>query len=455
MSIRSFGLLLILLTQLDVCLAGWLDGWLSSGDADQPSLFGAPPGVVYTEAFACADNSAPHPLGLAKLNDGYCDCPSDGSDEPGTAACSQGKFYCEGPHWRAIGTGMLGDGICDCCDGSDEASFGLTECTDTCGELQKAKTAKSRREALARAQGIAAIAKLVPKGAAKRADLLEKHTEERGQLEYIGKALDTIKKEMHDPATPAPRVQHLQHQFMAGKKQGSQVLSRHRRSQRLLQMPSDAFLGLVEDCVVSEAIDEKLIRGGAITAIAKKYSFIVCPFDQVFQRWEDNQKWEHDTCVSEIGADNATGVITANETCTAKFAEANNDEIGPEQAGAIQHFCQEQTSKPEEIQQCINQQVTHHHRQREEKLRTVLGVYNDTLSEPAHQWVFNGYGERCSDGSQRQVNVSLVCGGTDQVSGKAGRLIHVAENGMCQYELKLMTPIACAPQRPKHLNSEL
>ena len=40
---------------------------------------------------------------------------------------------------------------------------------------------------------------------------------------------------------------------------------------------------------------------------------------------------EHDTCVSEIGADNATGVITANETCTAKFAEANNDEIGPEQ----------------------------------------------------------------------------------------------------------------------------
>ena len=55
----------------------------------------------------------------------------------------------------------------------------------------------------------------VPKGAAKRADLLEKHTEERGQLEYIGKALDTIKKEMHDPATPAPRVQHLQHQFMA------------------------------------------------------------------------------------------------------------------------------------------------------------------------------------------------------------------------------------------------
>ena len=53
-----------------------------------------------------------------------------------------------------------------------------------------------------------------------------------------------------------------------------------------------------------------------------------------------------------------------------------------------------------------------------------------------------------------QVNVTLVCG-TDQASGKTGRLIHIAENGMCQYELKLMTPIACAPQRPKQLNSEL
>ena len=42
--IRSFGLLLLILTQLDLCLAGWLDGWLSSGDADQPSLFGAAPG---------------------------------------------------------------------------------------------------------------------------------------------------------------------------------------------------------------------------------------------------------------------------------------------------------------------------------------------------------------------------------------------------------------------------
>lgn len=29
-----------------------------------------------------------------KVNDDFCDCPSDGSDEPSTAACMNGRFFC-------------------------------------------------------------------------------------------------------------------------------------------------------------------------------------------------------------------------------------------------------------------------------------------------------------------------------------------------------------------------
>lgn len=74
------------------------------------------------------------------INDNRCDCPEDGFDEPKTAACENGKFYCKNTKGLEvyIPSFKVNDGVCDCCDGSDEYLnlFGI-KCENTCHLLEK------------------------------------------------------------------------------------------------------------------------------------------------------------------------------------------------------------------------------------------------------------------------------------------------------------------------------
>ena len=60
-----------------------------------------------------------------QMNDNFCDCPFDGSDEPKTSACSpNGMFQClDGK--KQVFSSRVNDGVVDCCDRSDEVGTSL------------------------------------------------------------------------------------------------------------------------------------------------------------------------------------------------------------------------------------------------------------------------------------------------------------------------------------------
>ena len=142
------------------------------------------------------------------VNDDYCDC-ADGSDEPGTSACSMGTFHCEnvGHQPLDIPSSRVNDGLCDCCDGSDEYATNAA-CLNDCREKGQAQLKELLKQRELQSQGYALKLEYVRKGKEAKQEQQQKletvnaqvqeKTIIRDQLKEIKEAAEAPEKEAKD-----------------------------------------------------------------------------------------------------------------------------------------------------------------------------------------------------------------------------------------------------------------
>lgn len=417
-------------------------------------MLGAPPEAVYNDSFACFDGSrATSPLPTRAINDGFCDCV-DGSDEPGTAACATGRFYCNnlGYRPRFVASAMVADGICDCCDGSDERERG--RCPDTCEEEATKAAARERTNRATRRAGALVRKSLPPTAAKVRGKLKKEFAADHGKMSDMLNAMqqmqDILQEAKADPAT----MKKAQMQFYQLRSQGlPEVQQKLARSQMLLETPLGDLVALEGDCTLSPILSDNLIRGGTTVYVAKHYSFMICPFEYVMQVWEGRFSWEYHTCLAERGDIDAITGANNSLPCMEKAKSAGED---PEEIKAHTDFCAKQP--PAKVGACNKEFQRRRKFAKEQDQKTFLGLFNYSKSNITKHWVYeDGSGELCGNGQPRRVNVTLSCGpgggpgpasrdpGRKDTKSK-GKILTTAENGMCNYEFHLQTPAACTAE---------
>lgn len=100
----------------------------------------------------------------------------------GTSACPNGSFHCRNMDMtpKTISSSFVHDGVCDCCDGSDEPRGA---CANTCLEHTKAMIAGVRRKYEDHQRGLELKAEMAAQGAAKRDELAQQLARAEGEVE--------------------------------------------------------------------------------------------------------------------------------------------------------------------------------------------------------------------------------------------------------------------------------
>ncbi|KAA8542885.1 hypothetical protein F0562_024037 [Nyssa sinensis] len=298
------------------------------GSASTPSksqLEGIAPGdekyyKASPDTIKCKDGSKK--FTKSQLNDDFCDC-LDGTDEPGTSACPNGKFYCRnaGHVPLSLYSSRVNDGICDCCDGSDEYD-GKEGVTLRKREVEAAKLAVVKEESeLSKLKNEEKILKGLVQQLKERKEQIEK-SEEKERL--VKEKEEKEKKEAEEA-----NVEKSNFVEEANSQEGKLAESTNEEKIEILEnsQSDQDVIQDYDDSVGEIAHFHNSGNGGSLNSSA----------EQENGDYADRAaKTEEESSVTyETGRDHGTEVLPDHGTELEKYASGNTESLSREELGRL------------------------------------------------------------------------------------------------------------------------
>jgi len=351
-----------------------------------------------------------------------------------------------------IYTSRVGDGVCDCCDGSDEIE--ASTCPNTCAEV-----AATRTKLLERLQE--GIAK------AKEARRDAKNTRQRWRVEIddIKAQLPDLERRLQDALPPAvaAEIGSLKELVDSLKSQVRQLEAEVKQRQTReaeLQVENER---LRADCADKSGpgpdggADNK---GGA----AKQVSEYAKWMDNSETLLQEKEEKAADKSVSEppaesqvaqtqdnsgvsAGASDATG-LSVNSTEIKETIDAKRKRV-EDLEGKVAFWSSDKLGYFSLLDRCLEHKVAGY----AYKLCFFKDAHQDSVSLGKWSgWRGNGGsftdGQSCGDGLSRSMRVKFRCAGEDAV-------VEVSEPNRCTYEAIVHTPGACGKRSREELEKAL
>ncbi|EFA79600.1 protein kinase C substrate 80K-H like protein [Heterostelium album PN500] len=267
-----------------------------------PPNFGVSPEVASyykSNSFNCFSSGKKIPI--EQVNDDYCDC-EDGSDEPGTAACSNGHFYCVNKGYRAesINSPLVNDGVCDCCDGSDEYEKKIN-CPNTCVEKGSVMR-KEREEKIERYR----------QGLKKKAEMVEEAktliSEKKSELERLKKEVEPLKEKIKEYEVKKELLEKQredERKRLEDEREAAKKLEEANKPEQQQPTPTETEGDGEDKKEEEEEVEEKRLEevNSELLESIKKGIVILLSNENVDEEEEDEGKENNDNKESEIKAE--------------------------------------------------------------------------------------------------------------------------------------------------------